>query len=74
MRGSQAVFRLGTFSYHPYIILHFGFDYENETQFYVLVVFYFIFTPNDNIDSLKGWRYNKKDFIHTPYLGGTLYH
>lgn len=40
MRGSQAVFRLGTFSYHPYIILHFGFDYENETQFYVLVVFY----------------------------------
>ena len=40
MRGSQAVFRLGTFSYHPYIILHFGFDYENETKFYVLVVFY----------------------------------
>ena len=40
MRGSQAVFRLGTFSYHPYIILRFGFDYENETQFYVLVVFY----------------------------------
>ena len=24
MRGSQAVFRLGTFSYHPYII----YDYE----------------------------------------------
>ena len=39
MRGSQAVFHLGTFSYHPYIILHFGFDYENETQFYVLVTF-----------------------------------
>ena len=37
MRGSQAAFRLGTFSYHPYIILHFGFDYENETQFYILV-------------------------------------
>ena len=28
--GSQAVFHLGTFSYHPYIILHFGFEYENE--------------------------------------------
>ena len=40
MRGSQAAWCLGTFSYHPYIILHFGFDYENETQFYVLVVFY----------------------------------
>lgn len=40
MRGSQAVWCLGTFSYHPYIILHFGSDYENETQFYVLVVFY----------------------------------
>ena len=39
MRENQAVFHLGTFSYHPYIILHFGFDYENETQFYVLVVF-----------------------------------
>ena len=44
MRGSQAVFRLGTFSYHPYIILHFGFDYENEMQFYILVVFYYPFT------------------------------
>ena len=40
MRGSRVAFHLGTFSYHPYIILHFGFDYENETQFYVLVVFY----------------------------------
>ena len=40
MRGSQAVWCLGTFSYHHYIILHFGFDYENEIQFYVLVVFY----------------------------------
>lgn len=37
MRGSQAVWCLGTFSYHPYIILHFRCDYESETQFYVLV-------------------------------------
>ena len=56
MRGSQAVFRLGTFSYHPYIILHFVFDYEYETKFYVLVVFYFIRILDDNIDRLKGWR------------------
>ena len=27
MRGSRVVFHLGTFSYHPYIILHFGFGY-----------------------------------------------
>ena len=44
MRGSRAVFHLGTFSYHPYIILHFGFGYENETRFYVSVVFYCPFT------------------------------
>ena len=34
MRGSQAVWCLGTFSYHPYIILHFGLNYENEMKFY----------------------------------------
>ena len=62
MRGSQAVFRLGTFSYHPYIILHFGFDYENETKFYVLVVFYCPFGARDIIDSPKGRRYNKSEF------------
>ena len=56
MRGSQAVFRLGTFSYHPYIILHFGFGYENETRFYVLVVFYFISVFSNGIDRLKEWR------------------
>ena len=61
MRGSQAVFHLGTFSYHPYIILHFGFDYENETQFYVLVVFYFIFTSGDNIDNPREWQYTDGD-------------
>ena len=51
MRGSQAVWCLGTFSYHPYIILHFGFDYENETQFYVLVVFY---CPSARLPMLHG--------------------
>ena len=56
MRENQAVFHLGTFSYHPYIILHFGFDHENETKFYVLAVFYFIYILDDNIDRLKGWR------------------
>ena len=56
MRGSQAVFRLGTFSYHPYIILHFVFDYENETRFYVLVVFYFISVFSNGIDRLKEWQ------------------
>ena len=61
MRGSQAVWCLGTFSYHPYIILHFGFDYENETRFYVLVVFYFIFTPSDNIDNPREWQYTGGD-------------
>lgn len=61
MRGSQAVFHLGTFSYHPYIILHFGFDYENEMQFYVLVVFYFIFTSGDNIDNPREWQYTDGD-------------
>ena len=43
MRGSQAVWYLGTFSYHPYIILHFGFDYENEIKFYFYGLFYFTF-------------------------------
>ena len=56
MRGSQAVWCLGTFSYHPYIILHFGFDYENETRFYVLVVFYFISVFSNGIDRLKEWQ------------------
>ena len=51
MRGSQAVWCLGTFSYHPYIILHFGFDYENETRFYVLVVFY---CPSAKLPMLHG--------------------
>lgn len=27
----------------PHIILHFMSEYENEVQFYILVVFYFIF-------------------------------
>ena len=56
MRGNQAVFHLGTFSYHPYIILHFGFGYENETRFYVLVVFYFTGVFSNDIDRLKEWR------------------
>ena len=34
-----------------YIILHFGFDYENETQFYVLVVFY---CPSARLPMLHG--------------------
>ena len=29
---------IGTFSHHPYIILHFRGGYENEIQFYILVV------------------------------------
>ena len=63
MRGSQAVFRLGTFSYHPYIILHFRFNYENETQFYVLVVFNFASVRKDKemefaLDNLTIVRYN----------------
>ena len=37
-----------TFSYHPYI-LHFWFDYGNETQFYVLVVFYCSFVVDRKV-------------------------
>ena len=63
MRGSQAAFRLGTFSYHPYIILYFGLDYENEMQFYVLVVFNFTSVRKHKemefvLDNLTIVRYN----------------
>lgn len=42
-RDNPGVFHIGTFSHHPHIILHFMSEYENEVQFYILVVFYFIF-------------------------------
>ena len=66
MHGSQAVFRLGTFSYHPYIILHFGFGYENEIQIYVLVVFNFASVRKDAeigfaLDNLTIVRYNNSN-------------
>ena len=42
----QAFFALVHF-HSPYIILHFGMGYENEIQFYTLVVFYFCFICNE---------------------------
>ena len=38
----EVINNIGTFSHHPYIILHFGVEYENEIQFYFLVVFNFV--------------------------------
>ena len=39
----QAFFILVHSHIPPHIILHFMSEYENEVQFYILVVFYFIF-------------------------------
>lgn len=39
----QAFFILVHSHITPHIILHFMSEYENEVQFYILVVFYFIF-------------------------------
>ena len=65
MRGSQAVWCLGTFSYHPYIILHFGFDYENEEllQNFLQEAGYEVAVANDGVEALSLFAGERYDLI-----------
>ena len=49
----EVINNIGTFSHHPYIILHFVVEYENEITFYILVVYYFAI-----LAGITNWRYN----------------
>jgi hypothetical protein len=49
----EVINNIGTFSHHPYIILHFVVEYENEIKFYILVVYYFAI-----LAGITNWRYN----------------
>ena len=49
----EVINNIGTFSHHPYIILHFVVEYENEIKFYILVEYYFAI-----LAGITNWRYN----------------